>query len=238
MAMSALPSMALIGKWNDEETPASIGTVLTWAHVTGPLEQAFLKAVECDATEPYRSLSLLTEQDAEDLPKKIKIGENDLGPLQAANIRLVFAAVWHAGAGGALPQQAKDQAGPPLPNYPPPATLTPDMPDVIALNGLVMQTGSILTRLIPQAEYDEMFRTYRKRCGADMAQDVEPTRAQVSAYLALVKERATIAVDFAVWKPNADRNEKLRAMEGVRFTLDGKIVSLVTYGPGNIHEWQ
>ena len=116
-----------------------------------------------------------------------------------------------------------------------PATLTADMPDVVAKR-TVMRVGGVLTRLIPQAEYDENFRTYRTRCGADMAQEVEATRAQVSAYLALLKERGTIAVDFAVWKPNADRNEKLRAMEGLRFTLDRKIVSLITYGPRPIQE--
>ena len=167
----------------------------------------------------------------------MKIGENELGPLQAAKVRLSFAAIWHAGAGGQPTPGAAGLSGPPLPEYPPPTSLTTDMPDVVALNGIVMQTGSILTRLIPQAEYDEMFRTYRKRCGADMAQEIEPTRAQVSCYLALVRERGTVAVDFAVWKCNADRNEKLRAMEGLRFTLDGKIVSLVTYGPGTLQEW-
>ena len=214
---SALPSPALAKVWNSDENPATLATVLAWAKVSGPLEAAFLAAVDTTSDEPYKSLTLLSEEEAASMTEAMKIGDNPLGPLQAAKVRLVFAAMWHAASGGTPTEAATAKAGPPLPDYPLPATLTTDMPDVVSLNGLVMQTGNILTRLIPQAEYDEMFRTYRKRCGAVMSQEVEPTSARASAYLALVKERGTIAVDFAVWKPNADRNEQ-NACYG-RFTL-------------------
>ena len=70
-----------------------------------------------------------------------------------------------------------------------------------------------------------------------MSKEATPTRAQLSCYIALEKDRDSLAVDFAVWGPHADRREKIRAMEGLRWDLDGKMVPLVMYGPPTLAEW-
>ena len=239
MSSSALPSQAIVSRWNSDETPATLDTVLSWARVVGPLADAFLLAVGTDKDEPYKSLTLLTEEEAITMTNAMKVGGMALGPLQAAKIRLVFAAIWHAAAGGHSPPGVAERVGPPLPTPPkPPTILSAEMQDVIPLKGVVIQTGNLLTKLIPQDEYDRLFKQYRVRCGADMAQAVEPTRVQVSCYLALVRERGTVAVDFAVWKANADRDEKIRATEGLRFSSEGKIEPLVMHGPATLAEWQ
>ena len=131
-----------------------------------------------------------SEAEAAAITNAMRLGGAALGPLQAAKVRLVFASIWHAGAGGHSPPGAAERVGPALPTPPLPATvLTSEMQDVIPLKGVVMQTGNLLTKLISQEDYDKMFKQHRVRCGADMAQAVEPTRVQVSCYVALVRER-------------------------------------------------
>ena len=92
-----------------------------------------------DKDEPYRSLALLTEEEAMTITGNIKLDGFPLGPLQAAKIRLVFAAVWHVGTGGMVGHTTIQQASAPLPN--PPAPPSSDMPDVVALDGVVTQEG-------------------------------------------------------------------------------------------------
>ena len=84
------------------------------------------------------------------------------------------------------------------------------------MNGCVAQTGSTYVRLMPKAEYEAMLKNYKKACGADMSKEATPSRAQLSCYIALEKDRDALAVDFAVWGPHADRKGKIRAMEGLR----------------------
>ena len=90
-ATGALPAPSVIKAWNEGEG-APIQTVLTWAKVSGPLAAAFLAALDAAADEPYKSLMLMSEDEAVQVTDAIKIGEAKPGPLQLAKIRLVFAA--------------------------------------------------------------------------------------------------------------------------------------------------
>ena len=149
MATSALPSQAIVSSWNSDEAPATLETVLGWARATGPLAELCLAGVGADKDEPYRSLTLLSEEEAVTITNGLRMGGAPLGPLQAAKVRLVFAAIWHAGAGGVSPPGTAERVGPALPTPPMPATiLTSDMPDVVPLKGTVVQTGKLLTKLI------------------------------------------------------------------------------------------
>ena len=85
---SALPSASLSKVWNSEDNPATLGTVLAWAKVSGPLEAAFLTAVDTTADEPYKSLSLLSEEEAASLTDAMKIGDNALGPFTSCQSAL------------------------------------------------------------------------------------------------------------------------------------------------------
>ena len=59
----------------------------------------------------------------------------------------------------------------------------------------------------------------------------------MSAYKANVRDTDTLYVDLAVWGPNADRAEKMRAVEGGRLDGNGKLVPLVLYGPPDAKTW-
>ena len=60
----ALPSQVIVSRWNSDEAPATLETVLTWARVTGPLAEAFYATVQTDKDEPYKSLTLLPGTEA------------------------------------------------------------------------------------------------------------------------------------------------------------------------------
>ena len=235
MAASAMPSKTLCEQWNGDENGATLETVLNWARVPAPLQTAFLNEIGAEKSEPYRAVTLITEEEALAITANLKLNDQPLGPLQAAKIRLVFAAIWHAGTGGAVGQSTIEAARAVLPD--PPAPLSVDMPDVVSMKGNVTQVGTKLIKLISQAEYDRLFKNYAVRCGAEMAEEVEPTRTQLSCYLALVNEQDSIEVDLAVWGPNAHRSERLRAMEGMRWDVNGRIVPLVMYGPASYADW-
>ena len=81
---------------------------------------------------------------------------------------------------------------------PPPAGLTENSIDAVAMHGIVTQTGNTLVKLAPMKEYEALLNTYVDACGADMSKGATPTQAQVSCYLALAREGGSIAVDFAV----------------------------------------
>ena len=78
---------------------------------------------------------------------------------------------------------------------------------------------------------------YRAKTSGDMASEATPTKAQLSGFESLIKEDATLAVDFAVWLPHADRTLKKRALEGVRVGPNGALILISLYGPPNPHEW-
>ena len=232
----ALPSPSVCKEWNEGDG-APLRTVLAWAKVSGPLAAAFYAALETTEEEPYKSLMLMSEDEAAQVTDSVKVNDAKPGPLQLAKIRLIFAAVWHAAAGGEAAPGRGAAVGPPLPDPPAPTSLTAGDLNAVAMNGCVTQTGTTYVRLISKAEYEDLLKNYKKACGADMSKEATPTRAQLSCYIALEKERDTLAVDFAVWGPRADRKESIRAMEWLRWDLDGKMVPLVIYGPPTLAEW-
>ena len=94
-----------------------------------------MAAMDTDEDEYLRVLSMLTEETATATIASVKINGAELNPLQAAKLRLFFAAAWHVRRGG--DQEAEQET---VVNPPPVLTrngLCLDMPDVIALNGVI-----------------------------------------------------------------------------------------------------
>ena len=77
---------------------------------------AFLAALDTTADEPYKSLMLMSEEEAAQVTDAITINGARPGPLQLAKIRLIFAAVWHAAAGGESAPGRGAAPGPALPD--------------------------------------------------------------------------------------------------------------------------
>ena len=234
MATSAMPSPSTVALWNNDAAPGTFGQLLDWCRIAGPLRAGLLAALDADEGELIRALTLLGEEVANGVIAGIKINEAAPGPLQLAKLHLFFAAAWHTARGGDGEAKKEPAAATTVGTS---GALSLDMPDVVALNGVVTQVGTTLVKLMPQAEYDALFPLYVKACGAPMAEDSEPTRVQMSAYKANIRDKDTLYVDLAVWGPNADRSEKLRAMEGVRLDGNGRLVPLVLYGPPDAKTW-
>ena len=230
-----MPSAATIAVWNSDASPGTFKQLLDWSRTTGPLRAGLLSALDTDEDELIRTLTLLSEEAANGVITNVKVNEAAPGPLQLAKLRLFFAAAWHSGRGGdGDPAKPDTTAQTTVVSS---GALTADMPDVVSLNGVVTQVGTTLVKLMPQADYDALFPVYERACGAPMAEDSEPTRVQMSAYKANIRDKDTLYVDLAVWGPNADRSEKLRAMEGVRLDGNGKLVPLILYGPPDAKTW-
>ena len=64
-----------------------------------------------------------------------------------------------------------------------------------------------------------------------MSTDSEPTRHQVSAFDALIKEDVDINVDFAVWVQHGDGLLKKRAVDGWKMGSNGVWIPIQLYGP-------
>ena len=75
MATSALPSVAVCARWNSDETPGTFGDVATWCGIRGELLASLMKALDTDAAEPYRVLTMVGEAAANEVIEKVKVGE-------------------------------------------------------------------------------------------------------------------------------------------------------------------
>ena len=95
-----MPSPALVAAWNAEDTAATFSTILDWCKISGGLRDGLLTALQSEADEPYRSLTLLSEEDASTVVDAVRVGEAVPGIIQKAKLRLFFAAAWHTGRGG------------------------------------------------------------------------------------------------------------------------------------------
>ena len=105
------------------------------------------------------------------------------------------------------------------------------------MNGVITQVGNVVVPMISNATERSVHRMYNAKTGGDMAPEATPNKAQLSGFEALIKEDATLAVDFAVWIPHADRMLKKRAIEGVRVGPNGTLIPISLYGPPNPAEW-
>ena len=62
----AYPTQATIDTWNSgEEGAGTIGAVMDCAAASDELRAALLVALECDYTEHYRSVSLLSDEEVD-----------------------------------------------------------------------------------------------------------------------------------------------------------------------------
>ena len=187
MAASAMPSAAMIAAWNGDASPGTFKQLLDWCRIMGPLRTGLLAALDTDEAEFIRTLTLLGEEAANGIVATIKVNEAAPGPLQLAKLHLFFAAAWHSGRGGDIDTAKTDTAAPTT--VVATGALSLDMPDVVALNGIVAQVGTTLVKLMPQADYDALFPVCERACGAPMAEDAEPARVQMSAYKANIREK-------------------------------------------------
>ena len=72
---SAMPSPAICDRWNSDETPGTLGDVMLWCRISGPLQVSLLQALDAAATEPYRVLTMMAEDAAKDIVGQVKVNE-------------------------------------------------------------------------------------------------------------------------------------------------------------------
>ena len=208
----AFPTQVTIDEWNSgEEGSGTVGGVLDWASASDELRAALLVALECDHTEHYRSVSMLSDAEVEDIIKDCVINDRPLSRLNKSKVRMMFQAIKCA-AGTQAPGAPSTPPAPVVISAP--TELTAGSANAVALNGVTTQVGSVVVPLASNDLVKKVHATYKKRRGGPMATDAEPTRHQVSAFDALVKEDVDINVDFAVWVQYGDRLLKKRAVDG------------------------
>ena len=236
---SAMPSASLCARWNADDAPGTFGDLMAWCRISGSLQAGLLLALDGELAEPYRVLTMMSEEAANQIIDAVKLGEAGTAPnaLQHAKLRLFFAAAWHAGRGETSTTTSQAATSTAIVSTTGTVALHADMPDVVSMNGVLSQVGNVLVKLMPIAEYDALFPVFRRQCGAPMTEEQEPSRIQMSCYRENVKDKATLYVDFAVWGMHPNRSERLRAMEGVRLDSFGRLVPLVLYGPPDIKAW-
>ena len=102
-----------------------------------------------------------------------------------------------------------------------PPELTSASSNAVALNGVASQVGSVVAPLATNDFAKQVRTTYQRKAGGPLAQDVEPTRFQISAFDALLKADVDLNVDFAVWVQYGDRFLKKRAADGWKMGPNG-----------------
>ena len=107
---SAMPSVAVCARWNADDTPGTLGDVMVWCRISGPLQAGLLAALECEVSEPYRALCMIPEAGAQEIIDKVRLGEAGTTPnaMQSAKLRLFFVAAWHSGRGADSSRQHPD----------------------------------------------------------------------------------------------------------------------------------
>ena len=112
-----------------------------------------------------------------------------------------------------------------------PAELTAGSANAVALNGVTTQVGAVVVPLATNDLVKQAHATYQRKTGGPMSTDAEPTRHQVSAVDALIKEDVEINVDFAVWVQYGDRLLKKRVVDGWKMGANGVWIPIQIYGP-------
>ena len=235
-AAMAFPTQETIDVWNNgEDGSGTIGQVLDWAQTSDELRAALLVALECNHTEHYRNLSMLSEAEIEEIIGECNVNDRPLSRLNKSKVRLIFQAI----------KCAAGTAAQPAPGTPPapvvistPAELTAGSANAVALNGVTTQVGAVIVPLASNDLVKQVHATYKRKTGGPMARDVEPTRHQVSAFDALIKEDVELNVDFAVWVQYGDRLLKKRAIDGWKMGANGVWIPIQIYGPPTFGDWK
>ena len=171
----AFPSQAVIEGWNsDEAGSGTVGAVLDWANASDELRAAVLVQLECDHNERYRSVSMLSEAEMEEVVTEATIDGRALSRMNKSKVRMFFQAV--RTAAGTLPRDAAPGTPPAPVVIATPTELTSASSNAVALNGVISQVGSAVVPLATNDLVKTVHTTYQKKTGGPMAQDAEPTR--------------------------------------------------------------
>ena len=110
-------------------------------------------------------------------------------------------------------------------------TMIEDDINTVAFNETVRQGSSTKVRMISLAKMREGKARYKAVEGAFPRKDEMPTREQASAFLALIEERESVSVDFAIFGPHGDRLIKMRKFDTMVQGADGRMQKVAMLGP-------
>ena len=141
----AFPTEQSIEAWNSGEPGAgTLGQLMDWAGCADSLRAAILVALECDHTEHYRSVSLLTDSEIEELIGEARADGRPLSRMAKSKVRVLFQAIRTAAGTLVLPSGG-------APNTPPapvvvtvPSELTASSPNAVSMNGAITQVGNVV----------------------------------------------------------------------------------------------
>ena len=85
--------------------------------------------------------------------------------------------------------------------------------NTVAFNETVRQGSSTKVRMVSLEKMREGKARYKQCEGAYPRKEEMPTREQASAFLALLEERESVSVDFAIFGPHGDRLIKMRKFD-------------------------
>ena len=156
----SFPTEASIEYWNSGEAGAgTMGQLMDWAGFNEGLRAAVLVALESDHDEHYRSASLLTDTEVEEVIGEARINGQPLGRMAKSKVRVLFQAIRTA-AGTLPPQAAGAPSTPPAPIIvTAPTELTASSPNAVALNGVTTQVGNVVVPLISDDAEKTVHRT-------------------------------------------------------------------------------
>ena len=238
----AFPTDDQITMWNSGEDGAgTMQDIMGWAGMSPALVQAVVSGMGTTPTAHYRVISFITDEDVADLIASARVVDPDGGDgraltlVEKSQVRLFVNAV--RTSSGTLPAPPAAATPPQIVVQAPPPDQGANSANSVAMNGTVSLVGTVMAKRITIDEENELHKQYKLATKGDCPAGAAPTRDQLSAFRAVVKEEDAIEVDFAAWVPHANRMLKKREMEGLRPGPNGTMLPIRLYGPPNPRDW-
>ena len=108
----------------------------------------------------------------------------------------------------------------------------------VKLSEVVLQGCDIKVPMIDLKAMREANARFVKKEGAKPLKEEKPTREQATGFLAPLKVRESIFLDFAVFGPHGDRLLKQRRFDALVHGPDGILREIETFGQSFYREWE
>ena len=108
----------------------------------------------------------------------------------------------------------------------------------VKLSEVVLQGCDIKVPLIDLQLMRDAKNRFKQKEGDKPLKEESPTREQATGFLALLKVRESIFLDFAVFGPHGGRLLKQRRFDAMVYGPDGILKKIEMMGPSNYREWE
>ena len=219
--------------------------VLEWVPFRGPAADAVLDVLGLEREDPPRVLAVLKREVVLKAIEETKVGEQvkvSLTLAQCAKVELLYDTCrLRCGLAATQEQKAKQReeasrlelAKVVQQTSAPPANTT----NMISLKDTVSQVSEKVVEPLADDDITKAYAAYNDVHKDEPPEDEEPTEEQLAGIRGLTDARKPPAPDFAVFKPNAMRDDKIIAFRGMIQLGPGKWRMMQLKGPACFADW-